>query len=216
MDKKTLSKKMHPWRNCLAALFTCMLIGACIALLSRSRNAISINAIRSSEIFRRYNSMPAPEKYPLPHNSDFYEDFNRTYGALYSEPEQTHTEQRFSLGDGDIVGIHSGGRSRSPEGLAEKGSDERRWLDAKVKLKENSRIRLYGAGGVGMQFGDSNPSGHPSFSTDSLSVGGGFGFSYRINEKAELIFDYRHSKPLDPDSSYRQADSAGFTLRFSF
>lgn len=216
MDKKTLSKKMHPWRNCLAALFTCILIGTCIALLPRSRNAISLNAIRSSEIFRRYSVVPDSENYPKLSGINFHEDFNRTYGALYSESAQTHSEQRFSLGDGDIVGIHSGGRSRSPEGAAEKGSDERRWLDAKVKLKENSRIRLYGAGGVGMQFGDDDPSGHPSFSTDSLSVGGGFGFSYRINEKAELIFDYRHSKPLDPDSSYRQADSAGFTLRFSF
>ncbi len=216
MRRKTLGKKIHPWRNCLAALFTCMLIASCMALLSRSRNAISLNAIRSSEIFRRYNFVPDPENYPKLSAINFHEDFNRTYGALYGESAQTHAEQRFSLGDGDIVGIHSGGRSRSPEGLAEKGSDERRWLDAKVKLKENSRIRLYGAGGVGMQFGDGSPSGGPSLSTDSLSVGGGFGFSYRLNENAELIFDYRHSKPLDPDSSYRQADSAGFTLRFSF
>lgn len=219
MDKKTLVKKIHPWRNCIATLLTIALIASCIMLLSRSRSAISRAAIRSSEIFRRYNFTPPSREYTLLETGEnFHEDFNRTYSSLYGESSSRfNLNDKISLGDGDVIGIHSGGRRHSPEGSPEKGQDDRRWVDARIALGGNSKVKVYGAGGVGLQTGQSdNEQDHPSISSESLSVGGGFGFSYRLNDNAELLFDYRHSSPLNSDSSYRQADSAGFTLHISF
>lgn len=219
MDKKTFLRKIHPWRNCIAAFFSLALIAACVLLLARSRYNLSRNAIRSSEIFRRYGLMYPEREYdvsPL-YESDFHEDFKRIYAGLYGETPRLDSESRFSFGDGDIVGVHSGGRSRNPEGYTEKGADARRWVDARLELGGNSRIRLYGAGSVGLQTGnDGESENRPSVSSEKLSVGGGFGFSYRVGENTELLFDYRHSTPLNSDSAYRQADAAGITLRFSF
>lgn len=218
MGKRSLNQRLHPWRNCIAVLLTVILIASCVVLLSRSRNAMSRAAILSSEIFRRYDSVYSPREYTLPAiDEDFHKEFNRTYSSLYGESSRFDLNEKISLGDGDIIGIHSGGRTRSPEGLAEKGQDARRWFDAHVELGGNDRIKFYGAGGVGFQTGQNNDMRtRTSISSESLSVGGGFGFSYRLSEKTELLFDYRHSSPLNSDSSYHQGDSAGFTLHFSF
>ena len=219
MDKKSLMRKLHPWRNCIATLLTILLVAACVILLSRSRNAMSLSAIRSSDIFRRYNFTYPDYEYNLPLiDEEFHRDFNQTYGSLYGESSRFNLGEKISLGDGDIVGIHSGGRSRNSEGFATKGSDERRWVDARIALSRNPRVNFYGAGSVGIQTrgnGD-NAEQRPSVSSDSLSVGGGFGFSYRLGENTELLFDYRQSTPLDENSPYPKSDSAGFSLRFSF
>lgn len=217
MNKYSLSKKIYPWRNCIAALFTFALVAACVILLLRSRQAMSRKAIFSSEIFKRYNSAyPDQEYVQLAENYDFYKDFNLTYSGLYGESKRFNLNEKISLGDGDIIGLHTGGRSRNPDASGRR-KDERRWVDARIMLSEDSRINLYGAGGVGLKTGseDNTRENSPS-AAETLSVGGGFGFSYRLNPQAELLFDYRHSSPLNSDSSYHQSDSAGITLRLTF
>lgn len=218
MRKGTFRKKIYPWRNFIAAVFTIALVGSCIVLLSRSRSPISRAAILSSEIFRRYNSVSPDKEYAsFISEKHFREAFDQTYSSLYGEFPRFNLNQKISLGDGDIIGIHTGGRPRSPEGFPEKGSDARRWIDARVSLTENPRINIYGAGGVGIQTGiESATDSNAPHTSESLSVGGGFGFSYRINSNAELFFDYRHLSPIMSDSSYPQADSAGISLKLSF
>lgn len=210
-------KKIYPWRNLLALFFTVSLVAACLVLISRSDYRISQQAIRKSEIFRRYAETFPPEEEQLLALQIFNSDFERVYSSLYV-PNQPTTDNHLGVrfGDGDIVGVHTGGRSRAPDGSGIKGRDNRRWFDAKFPLTQSQRLSLYGATGIGL--GDKSPDTktETSLSREHLSVGGGFGFSYRLSNNIELLFDYRHSRPLDTSSLYHQGDAAGFTLHFSF
>lgn len=215
--KSEFYKKIYPWRNLLALIFTVALVAACLILLSRPEYKMSRQTIRESEIFRRYAGAFPTEAEELLSLRIFNADFDRVYASLYA-PDRTEPDNRLRIqfGDGDIVGIHTGGRSRAPDGSGIKGRDNRRWLDAKFPLTRSRRLSLYGATGVGLGDKVSDAKTETSLSRERLSVGGGFGFSYRLSENAELIFDYRHSRPLDASSLYRQGDAAGFTLHFSF
>lgn len=210
-------KKIYPWRNVIALLFTIALVASCLALLSRSDYRISQQAIRKSEIFRRYADAFPPEEAQLLALQIFNTGFNRVYASLYAQNNsESGSRLGVRFGDGDIIGVHSGGRSRAPDGSGIKGRDNRRWFDAKFPLTQSRRLNLYGATGIGL--GDKSPDANDenTLLRERLSVGGGFGFSYRLNENAELLFDYRHSRPLDDTSLYNQSDAAGFTLHFSF
>lgn len=186
-------------------------------LISRGEYKLSPKAIRSSELFRRYAG-------PFYERTDdefsvaaFHSDFEKIYGALYFNAQSAASfENALQFENGDIIGIHSGGRHRAPDGSPIKGSDTRRWLDAKIPLGNNPRLNFYGATGVGLGNGVADEVATTTLSREQLSVGGGFGFSYRLGENAELLFDYRHSRPLDSDSVYTPGNAAGFTIHLSF
>lgn len=223
-------KKYFPWRNVVAALVTLALISAMLTGLFALRRAggnVSEEAIRrmrlEEAIFRRYgmrNDVPAaPDDGGALAREKFLRRFNDAYGALYGNADTASAlaDSPLFFGDGDVVGLHSGGRLRDPEGAAEKGADDRRWFDAKLALNgSSSPFRFYGAGIVGLA-----PRRPPTEETEAslrenLSLGGGFGFSWKLGENAELYFDYRHARPLDPASGYEQSDAAGFSLRLQF
>ncbi|MGN0835424.1 MAG: hypothetical protein ACI4QA_06335 [Candidatus Spyradosoma sp.] len=223
-------KKYFPWRNVVAALVTVALISATLAglfALGRAREKASAETARrtllENAILRRYGMYgdfpDAPDDGGALAREKFLRRFDDAYGALYGNAGATSVLANSPLffGDGDVVGLHSGGRLRDPEGAAEKGADDRRWFDAKLALNgSESPFRLYGAGLVGVA-----PRRFPAEGTDAslredLSLGGGFGFSWRFGDNAELYFDYRHSRPLDPASAYERSNAAGISLHLQF
>lgn len=215
--KSKLRKKYYPWRNLVAALLTLALTWACIVLVSRSEYKLSPKAIQSSDLFRRYATQSPSYEENILALETFHSDFERTRAALYPTSfGTTNTPSVLQFGNGDIIGVHSGGRPRAPDGSGTKGSDTRRWFDAKFPLNQSRRLNFYGATGVGIGNNSEDEEAATELSREQLSVGGGFGFSYRLGENVELQFDYRHSRPLDSSSNYDPGNAAGFTVHLSF
>lgn len=223
-------KKYFPWRNVVAALVTLALISATLAglfALGRARGKVSAETARRAfledAILRRYgmgDDVPAaPDDGGALAREKFLRRFDDAYGALYGNAGATSAlaDSPLFFGDGDVVGLHSGGRLRDPEGAAEKGADARRWFDAKLALNGSaSPFRLYGAGLVGVDPRRFSTEESDASLREDLSLGGGFGFSWRLGDNAELYFDYRHARPLDPASTYDKSDAAGISLRLQF
>ena len=121
----------------------------------------------------------------------------------------------FEITSGDIIGLNAGGREFHPDGSTVYGEDSRAWFDARFPLLDSSALSLYGAGTIGFDTARIGTA-QDAFSRENISLGGGFGISLRISENAEILFDYRLSRPLDSESLFDTNNAAGFSLKLSF